>query len=146
MQNGFYHYVDLTFLATTAGRTALGGVSDRGLQPIPTKMLGELPNDPNRYYTEDARYWFDIEEVAWFHSKGLLFRPVANAFEAFCRRALAYEAKNGMHDSLRVPSLFRSEAPLDIRWISRNGGMRTVMAGMSHWSGTALPFFEGSIQ
>lgn len=81
MRNDFYHYIDLTFLANTQRKVALSGVSDPQLRPLPQEAV-EQASGATAIPGDYPRYTFTLEEMIWFHNANMLFRPVANAFEA----------------------------------------------------------------
>ncbi|TCO13513.1 hypothetical protein EV652_12654 [Kribbella steppae] len=146
MQNEFYHYVDLTFLAMTDQRLALNGVSDPELRPVSVPTLVRL----NAALEDDSgktapRYMFTLDEMAWFHRSGLLFQPVANAFESFCRKVVAVEVIDGPQASVRLPALFSRDGPLEVPLAVRGGEVRSVLDSFSKSSRTALPFYEGPL-
>lgn len=146
MQNDFYHYVDLTFLALTDQHAALNGVSDTELRPVSPSLLARLNLGVQHELGDTSqRYMFTLDEMAWFHRHGLLFQPVANAFESLCRRVVAVEVIDGPQSSVRLPALFSRDRPLEVPLAVRSGEVRSVLDSISKSSGTALPFYEGPL-
>jgi hypothetical protein len=88
---------------------------------------------------------FTLPEVAFFHKEGLLFEPVANAFESFCRTAFADQLRHGRQQTIRVPSLLDESRALNIQHFEGENCIRNIISEMDSWSKTALPFFEGNV-
>jgi len=136
MKNGYYHYVDLTFLAFTPSRE-VRDVSDKELRPVSDSLLSEL--FPKR--TCSATH-FTLAEMLRLHHRGVLFRPVSNAFEAFCRTVLAHSATQGMSPTWPAPSLQGNGDTLEVPVSFTPRTLAEAVQGLPSWSSSPLPFFE----
>jgi hypothetical protein len=106
MKDGFHHYVDLTFLGILK-KGDLKCVSDPGLISLGDEALSRALDYPPG---GGRRVTFTLTEMATFFERGMLFPPVANAFQSFCRRLLAFQLKSGREQDLRLPSLSGTES------------------------------------
>lgn len=141
MRNDFFHYIDLTFLAMARGHNILDGIMDEDLRYVDVDTLKSIDTSGTVTY---PRTMFSLSEMAAFYNRGLLFKPVANAFEAFYRRMVEYEASRGRNRSVRFPSLLNDSRMLEIIW--HNQPPPTQITDMiGDWARTALPFFEGGV-
>jgi hypothetical protein len=140
MKSSFLHYVDLTFLAVLRDGS-LSEVADDELSPLGEAALAKLPESSSRSGT---RLMFTLPEVAIFHRAGLLFAPVANAFESFCRCLFAEQVRRGRHRTVQVPSLTDDTQTFTIH-LPSDDTIHDVATAIRPWSRTAIPFFEGMI-
>jgi hypothetical protein len=87
---------------------------------------------------------FSLSEVAIFHEQGLLFTPVANAFESLCRTLLADQLRYGRQRSVHLPSLLAEDQMPTLELPADVDELRRIVSRLP-WSPTAIPFFEGEI-
>jgi hypothetical protein len=140
MQNSFLHYVDLTFLAIISGGS-VDDVSDEQLSPLGPSALQHIPGSTSR---RNPRLMFSLSEVAAFHGAGLLFTPVANAFESLCRTLLADQLRYGRQRTVYVSSLLNESRMPPLELPEDIDSLRRIVTAIQ-WSPTAIPFFEGEI-
>lgn len=141
MRGDFLHYIDLTFLAVVTRGSTISDVSDEELRPLGDDMIRRLPNGSKKRGPRDM---FTLTEVAVFHRKGLLFTPVANAFESLCRMILARHLLHGRDRIIQVPKLLDEREMLDVNLGTNGNNLRKIVSVMP-LSKTAIPFFEGRI-
>lgn len=140
MKGPFLHYVDLTFLAIIREGDARD-VSDDELRPLGPSALDLLPK--RRRGTN--KVMFSFSDVAVFFNRKLLFAPVANAFESFCRATFSDQLRHGHRKVLWVPSLVDEGRMLSLELPRGIESVWRTVAALHPWSKTALPFFEGGI-
>ena len=141
MRGDFLHYIDLTFLAVVTHGSTISDVSDEELKPPGDDMIRRLPSRAKKRTPRDM---FTLTEVAAFHRKGLLFTPVANAFESLCRLILAQHLLHGRGRIIKVPNLLNEREMLDVDLGPNSNNLRKIVSTMP-LSKTAIPFFEGRI-
>jgi len=133
MKSEFLHYIDLTFLAKVKGGS-VSDVLDEELRPPSEEALRCLPGQG----THPTRLLFTLPEVAIFHREGLLFTPVANAFEALCRRIFAEQLRHGRRRRIELPSLIDESQVFELTLPDDLNCIREIATTMP-WSKSAPP-------